>query len=377
MEHGLQSKEQNDPVIERVYPGEIPGFVENALEQLYGSLYASLPQLRLSPMDGAHTYAAWQEQRLCALFLYVCTGHVARVLNEGMRVDGEAASRFARLVFERHPEIRRVHFHAVQLHDSEASLPAARFTLTEDMVITLPDTEDAYMSSLGKATRKSIRHNMARANGLAHAIFPGSEADPALVDAIVRFNHARMERKQRDSALSEAAANKLKALLKERGVVGKVTLQGQLCAGTLACRFGADMYSLVNAHDPAFDAFGMGNISRHLMITAAIRSGVRRFHLMGGQLATKQAALARRVPLDDLLVYRNRLQLVADAPTLTRLQLASVLHRARTAMEDRELERQARLCTRAVLATLRMLKAWVRAGRQWLRGPARASPQSD
>ncbi len=373
----MESPEQDGAHIERVYTGSIPGFAERAIDELYGSLYASLPQLRLSPMEGAHTYAAWQEQRLRALFLYVCSGRVLRVLNEGMLLNPATAARFARRMFREYPDIRRVHFHAVQLHGWPTGLPAARFTLTEDMVITLPDTENAYMSSLGRATRKSLRQNMSRAPGLVHTVTPGAETAPSVVDAIVGFNHARMRRKQRDSALDDAATAKLRTLLLARGVVGTVWLQGRLCAGTLACRFGEDLYSLVNAHDPVFDSLGMGNIGRHLMITAAIRSGVRRFHLLGGQLASKQAALARRVPLDDLLVYRNRLARLQDAPTLSQLHLASLLHQLRTAMEDREFASRAGPATRAMLAVLRTLKPWARAGRQWLRAPVRPSAQSD
>lgn len=311
------------PTVIRVYADRIPEFAETALEALYGSLYSSLPQLRLASLDGVHTYAAWQAGKLCALFLYNHHGREIRVVNEGMAVDEAASSCFARAMFDRHPEVERVHFHAVHCRRPSAHMPAACFTTTEDMVIELPSSEEAYVASLGKSTRKSLRQNIARAPGLAHSVVPGDEIDASVVKAIIGFNHARMAIRQRQSALDEAAARKLLSLLRARGMVGIVSIEGQLCAGTLACRIGDDIYSLVNAHDPQHDALRMGAVSRHLMILAAIRSGARRFHLLGGNVASKQTALACRVPLDDLLIYRNAWARWRHGTGLARLQLAA------------------------------------------------------
>lgn len=347
---------KDSPVITRIYPDQIPDFAEPALDALYGSLYSSLPQLRLSSLDRVHTYAAWQSGRLHALFLYARHGREIRVVNEGMHVDDQAAAHFARAMFERHPDIERVHFHAVRCGRPPAQMPTARFTLTEDMVIDLPGSEDAYVASLGKSTRKSLRQNMSRAEGLGHRVIPGAEVDAAVVRTIIGFNRARMAIKRRTSVLDETAGRKLLALLRARGMVGMVTLDGKLCAGTLACRFGDDMYSLVNAHDPRHDALRMGAISRHLMILAAIRSGVRRFHLLGGNLVSKQLALAQRVPLDDLLIYRSELARLRHGKSIARLQLAAWEHQLRSAMEDQELARRAGWAMRAALGVARWLK---------------------
>eukprot|EP01036_Dinobryon_divergens_P003875 gene3875-5124_t len=91
------------------------------------------------------------------------------------------------------------------------------------------------------------------------------------------------------------------ALMRTRGQVGLVTVDGTLCGGTLACRIGDDLFSLVNAHDPAYDGFSMGSLSRYLMITASIHAGAKRFHLLGGQLRIKQAMHGEKQRLDHLL----------------------------------------------------------------------------
>lgn len=358
--------------VTRVYPDQIPDFAEPALDALYGSLYSSLPQLRLSSLEGVHTYAAWRAGKLRALFLYACRGREIRVVNEGMRVDETATACFARAMFERHRDAERVHFHAVQCRRAPARLPTARFTLTEDMVIELPGSEEAYVASLGRSTRKSLRHNIARARGIAHQWIRGDEADAALVRAIIGFNRARMAIKRRESALDETATRKLLTLLRARGVVGAVTLEGRLCAGTLACRIGDDIYSLVNAHDPQHDGLRLGAVGRHLMILAAIRHGARRFHLLGGNVVNKQSALACRVPLDDLLIYRNEVARVRHGAGLARLQVAAWEHQLRSAMEDPELARRTGWMMRGALGIARRLKEFRRSRQASLRSSARA-----
>ena len=267
---------------------QIPEFAGPALDALYGSLYASLPQLSLGELQGVSTYADRTAEGLCALFLYTRRGRTARVLNEGMQLSAGTIERFAGLLFERFADLARVDFHAVQCNDPQIAFQAfqacltCRFTLDEDIVIDLPASEAAYLADLGKSTRKTLRQNLTRAAGLTHAVLPGAAVDAALVDQIIGFNHARLAARQRRSALDATAARQLHTLVSANGMAGIVRMHGQLCAGTLASRVGDDVYSLVNAHDPAFDSLGMGNLSRHLMIVAAIRSGARRFQASPG-----------------------------------------------------------------------------------------------
>ncbi len=312
----------------------IPGFAGPALEALYGSLYSSLPQLSLGKLDNVNTYLAGSADRPQALFLYTCNGHSARVINEGMRVTTADAARFARQLFQRSQESDRIAFHAVALDGKPNGHPSLSFTLDEDIVIDLPAGEADYLASLGKSTRKSLRQRLTRAHGLSHCMLSGSEVDPRLIRQLIDFNHARLTAKQRISALDQGAARQLLALVRACGMAGVVRLDGRLCGGTLACRFGDDVYSLVNAHDPAFDHLGMGNLSRHLMIVAAIDTGARRFHLLGGNFSSKRTCGARRQALQHLLIYRNRWQMVADLRHLTALALRALRYRVGVALDE-------------------------------------------
>ncbi len=330
----LPARPRNGDCFE-LHEGQVPARAAAQMETLYGSLYASLPQLQLSGLAGAGTYIEHQGANPTAIFLYRLDGHALRVINEGMRISASDAERFAARMFAHLPALRSVHWHAIRMDGSPRSLPASRFDCSEDIVLELPASEAAYLKALGKATRKSLRQRLTRATCLSHRVLTGTaSADRSLIDSIIAFNHARLARKSRRSALDASAAGKLQLLLRARGLAGLAHIDGRLSGGTLACRIANDVYSLVNAHDPAYDALGLGNLCRHLMILHAIRTGARRFHLLGGNYASKLACLARRNTLQHVVLHRDRWQRLLDWRAQVRWGLVHTELRLRRRIDD-------------------------------------------
>lgn len=323
-----------------LHEGQVPATAAAQMECLYGSLYASLPQLQLSGLAGAGTYIAGHPALPSAIFLYRHDGRALRVINEGMHISASDAERFASRMFRRLPALRSVHWHAIRMDDAHwpeapPSLPVSRFDCSEDIVLDLPANEADYLHALGKATRKSLRQRLARAKGLCHSVLVGpASAHPALIASIIAFNHARLANKARLSALGASSARKLQWLMRERGLAGLVHIDGKLCGGTLACRIADDVYSLVNAHDPAHDKLGLGNMCRHLMILHAIRTGAQRFHLLGGNYASKRACLAQRITLQHVVLHRDRWQRLLDWRAQLGWRLAQAELRVRRRIDD-------------------------------------------
>lgn len=318
-----------------IHEGQVPARAAAWMETLYGSLYASLPQLQLSGLAGAGTYLAFRNVQPTAVFLYRREGHALRVINEGMCVSTGEAGRFASRMFARFPSLRSVHWHAVRMEGAPGKHVMSRFDCSEDIVIELPRTEAEYEKALGKATRKSMRQRLTRTRGLTHQVLSGAAAaDAALIDRIIAFNHARLAQKARRSALDASSARQLQLLMRARGMAGLAHIDGRLCGGTLACRIADDVYSLVNAHDPAYDRLGLGNLCRHLMILAAIRAGARRFHLLGGNYASKRASLAQRLTLQHVVLHRSRWGRVRDWHDQARWTLREVEMRLRRRIDD-------------------------------------------
>lgn len=323
---------------ERIYMNCIPPFAEPGLDELYESLYASLPQLQCNSLTQVNTYAAWRDGQLSALLLYCLDDSRIRVINEGMHIPSEELDRFANALFARHAKASVISLHAQSVSKMMLQHPSVCMAVTEDIVIDLPDNEETYLAQLGKSSRKSLKQHLSRAQhelpDFRHTVVAGEAISESLVDQIIGFNHARMAQKQRPSAIDEKARAHLISLLRARGWVGVISTNDRICAGSLGCRFGDAVYSMVNAHDPKYDVYGMGNLSRHLFVNASIRAGVRHFHLLGGQLSTKRNALGRRQALYDIRLYRSKLSIAKDLSHLARLSRASLGYQLQTWLED-------------------------------------------
>lgn len=321
------------------YDQHIPSFVEAALDERYGSIYSSIPQLELFSLQGVSTYAEWSGSSVRELFLYRHDRGRITVINQGMRINGAAVQRFADAVFAHEKGSYCLHFHSVQPTDLHRLQQKVCMPVSEDIVITLPDNEASYLASLGRSLRQSLRSRLNRTKGLTHQLVPGHALHAELLEHIIGFNHARMASKQRASAIDQAESTRLLRMAQARGILGTIHIEGQLCAGSLVCRFGDDMFSLLNAHDPAMNHLGLGKLSRHLMILEAIRTGAQRFHLLGGYFSSKRPFGARRIPLCELIVYRNRFRMIMNSIALTRLLIRSLNYQLRTLIDDRKHER--------------------------------------
>jgi hypothetical protein len=144
---------------ESIYLDCIPHFAEQGLEDLYGSLYASLPQLQCDNLANVHTYAAWRDGKLSALLLYCVDGRRIRVINEGMRLPTEELDRFANTLFAHYTKASVIDLNAQSISESKPQRPCARMPVTEDIVIDLPGNQQSYLAQLGKSSRKSLKQH--------------------------------------------------------------------------------------------------------------------------------------------------------------------------------------------------------------------------
>ncbi len=357
-----------------IYRDEVPTWASEWLAQLYGSFYGVLPAIQAlhsNSSKGLFTYVRRGQSRNTEqpdmLLMFRRSNHTVRVLNEGMQLDQTSLDTFCNYVFGMMPGVTQIDFHAVAPiapSTTQCSVPSTppnptpclSWPCTEDIVISLPESSEAYLSQLGKATRKSLKQHLSRARralrNFDHQLIPGAFLGEDIVRRIVLLNHARMARLGRTSAINERATHELISLIRSIGEAGVIFNGTELCAGTLACRVGDDVFSLVNAHNPAFDYLGLGNVCRHLMILEAIKAGALRFHLMGGNLPAKRATLAIRQPLHHLTVYRTRLAIIRDLKGITHHAGRACRFRLHCWMEDQQASApQSRIS--ALISTLR------------------------
>jgi len=353
---------------ESIYRHCIPDFAANALDTLYGNLHSSLATLNFTNLSKTSTYVKWTEESNSnnpeSIFLFQKLGQSLHVVNEGMRLKKNEIDHFCEYVFANDQETKRIDFHAVVPPQQRLSRPNLRWVCTEDIVITLPNDEQNYLNQLGKATRKSIKKHLTRAQrelpNFTHSIQKGNQVSEDALMKIVGFNHSRMAGKEKLSALDSQTTKQLLAIIRSHGIVGLVNSDRGMGAGTLACRFGDDVFSLITAHDATYDAFGFGTLSRHLMIIHSIQTGAQRFHLLGGNMSSKRSALGVRETLEHLTVYRSPVNMLRDPKFTLQLATNAVKYHLHCWLEDQSANSERSGMARFIHALRHSIRAWRR-----------------
>ena len=364
----LTSACSKPPASESIYRHCIPEFAAKALDDLYSNLHSSLATLNFTNLSETSTYVKWTEENNSnnpeSIFLFKKLGQSLRVVNEGMRLKKNEVDNFCAYVFANDQEINRIDFHAVVPPQQRLLRPNLGWICTEDIVITLPNDEQNYLNQLGKATRKSIKKHLTRAQrdlpNFHHSIQRGNQVSEEALMKIVGFNHSRMAVKEKLSALDTQTTKQLLSIIRSHGIVGLVNSDRGMGAGTLACRFGDDVFSLITAHDPAYDAFGFGTLSRYLMIIHSIQTGAKRFHLLGGNMSSKRSALGVRETLEHLTVYRSPVDMLRDPKFTLELATNAAKYHLHRWLEDQTAHSESSGIARFIHALRHSIRAWRR-----------------
>jgi hypothetical protein len=295
------------------YQNQVPLFVGPALDRLYGNLYSSLEQLKISgKLRNASTYVVSKGEEMLTVLLFRVENGRVEVLNEVIRVDESDINRFTRYIFERFPAVKLVSFRAIQTEVSELPFMHQRFNYLEDFVIDLPKDEAGYGVELGKKAHRNIRRYQKILNqdfdSFRFEVYEGAAADEQLVRQIVALNKARMSGKNKVSSLDEAQTARIVQMVRECGLVGAISIDGKICAGAISYRVGQNYFLGVLAHNPAYNKYGLGILCCYLTICECIARCGKEFHFLWGRYSYKHLLAGVRRDLDYLVIYRSALQ---------------------------------------------------------------------
>jgi len=172
------------------YENHVPDFAAAAMGRLYRSVFSTMPFLRIygNAGNGMHTYVARREGGVHSVLLFEVRAQRVRVLNETVSLDAAEIECFASWVLKRFPQVNQVSFKAIHLTSDRFTLPFLRTRYSEDIVIALPDSPEAYRGTLGHSTRKNIKRYMNKLGrerpGWQHCVRSGEEITPQDVRAI-------------------------------------------------------------------------------------------------------------------------------------------------------------------------------------------------
>lgn len=299
-----------DDFIVECYENAVPPFAEAALQQLYGNLFSTLAHCRVyGRARNLNTFVVRSGNSILCLWLYERNGRVVRVLNEGIEIGEGAVRRFAHHLFSADPKLCAIRFHAVQARLQHLGLPHRVHNCLEDMVLTLPASPADYLARLGKSTRSYINRYLNKLRrdhpSVRFELVEAHEIDESFIRQIIALNRARMAVKGKVSINDDTLAEQIAHLAMDCGLIGALTIDGRLIAGTINYHVRDNYFLEVIAHDPQYDAYRVGTLCCYLTICECIARGGSEYHFLWGEDEYKSRLLGRRRDLDDVIVYRS------------------------------------------------------------------------
>ncbi|MES2934564.1 MAG: GNAT family N-acetyltransferase [Pseudomonadota bacterium] len=344
VERRLSGYAENTGIESIIYDNEIPSFVETALERLYGNIYSSLAEFHITgAIKDASTYVLRKHGTLVALFLFRREKRKLVVLNEVISVSQEDIYYFASYVFSILDGVDAIVFGAIETDIRMLSFPFQRFNYSEDIVVPLPNTEQAYLASLGPATRKNLSRHRNRLirdfPSFCYRSFVRGEASEQHIRAIVKFNWDRMARKNKRSGIDEQRTQRLLALVNAHGFVWIATIDGRICAGAICLNVGPQYFMEISSHDYAYDQYRLGTLCCCLALCACIERGGHQLHLLWGRYDYKYMLGGMQRDLDKVIVYRNSSGLLRNGDLAAKAAIQNVIRKIKLWLQGQKNER--------------------------------------
>ncbi len=362
-------------IVSEIHESSVPTHAAAALDRLYGSMHASLRHLQLCGEDRPtpHTWIGYRHGEIVGVLLFRIRQTRALVLTEMIALDEELADAFSSAVFSRFSCARHITFNAVSLPRPLRQLTVQSFEFSENYIIQLPSSVEAYLEALGKSTRKTIR---GYGNRLLREL-PGFRWEVRLASQLRRdeqrrivrrlheFKQASMASRGKRAVIDRHDTARLLKLASECGQFGIATVDGRIVGGSLSCRFGDSYVMLLSAADPALESHRLGLLCCYWSVCDCIRAGARECHLLWGRYGYKSQLLGVLSPLYRVNVYRSRMQAALSPAVLLRMSMLKLRHAGRQWLQARLQERDEPVaralgwgvgCLRAVAARLHNLR---------------------
>jgi len=343
-----------------IYENEIPSFAESELKRLYSCLYSTLPQLLVNAPAEINTYVASEYGEMKSLLLFEIRGSVIRILNEGIRIDNEEIRRFSKYVFERYPSVKRISLHAVDGMLGKDMLPCQQYIVLEDIVLAIPDSADAYLSSLGKSTRSYINRYLNRIRRehptFKCEVYINDEFDKNDIIELIDIHRQRMSSKEKISIIDDKRIEQIFDLLRIMGLVVIVRIDGKVCAGTINYQVGDHYFLETVAHNPAFNDYRIGTICSYLTICECIARAGKEYHFLWGEYDYKYRLGGIKRELSDLFIYRSRAHYFLNSAFFLKVASKNRIHQIKKRLQHTANQPQNTLASRVAANVLHMLQ---------------------
>jgi hypothetical protein len=319
----------------------VPPFLEAELDHLYHHINASLCYYRVARRaHAAWAYVARREQQPIAIFLFLREKRSIMVINEMMQIAVEEIERFAHYIFSRFTAVARISFSKIGKDIGPLSLPWQQYGSSEDIVVSLPATPDAYLSSLGSKTRHNIKHQMkvicADFPGFSFHTYENGAIAEHHVSGLINLKKANMEEKRIKLGITPEETAWMIERAKTNGLLVVALFDDKVCGGSLSLRLGDHYFAHLNGYDTRFAKYSLGMLCCYLAMKEKIQRHAREAHLSWGRNPYKFKLLGVQRDMANLDIYRSRLAYYRCFVRVFRNALADFIDRQKLMLLENE-----------------------------------------
>jgi hypothetical protein len=270
------------------------------------------------------------------VLLYRLERTTARLMGRLYAPPPDALAAFARALFARHPEARRIETDFIDAVPRSASLGSPTLAVREaiELRIALPGEVEAYEQALDREFLKRMQYHerrLARRHPTTCITTLERSAIPrSCISDVVRLNRERRTVKGSVSVFSARYEDGIASVARAHGQVTVLRDREQVCAGVINIVTGPDAYFWVIGHASAYNRFSPGTLCLLASIRHGIACGVRTFHLLHGESEYKRAVGGKPAPLAAYVILRSWADARPD--DLRRLVVKHATRRARGAI---------------------------------------------
>jgi hypothetical protein len=325
------------------YEGEVPAFVEAELDSLYQHINSSLSHYAVRrKASGASTYIARNGERAIAILLFKREKKKVSVINEMIDIAAEELERFATYIFTNDTSVAAISFSLIGNQIGRLRFPCHQYEISEDIVLTLPATPEAYLESLSSKMRRNIRRYMraiARDNpGFRFETFAGNEIKDQYLHDLMNLKKINIGQKNLRFGMD---ADEVEWIFKQAKLSGLVTVAligDRVCCGSISLRVYDHYFGEIVSYDPAYQKYSPGILCCYQAICDQIARGAKESHLCWGRYQYKYKLLGVQRDRASLDIYRSRAAYCRNAGTVFVKTVKTFLQESKKRLLDMEHE---------------------------------------
>lgn len=234
------------------------------------------------------------------------------IINKSFTIYLSDIDHIARILFNEFDKLQQIIFTRLFVSNPE-QLPKMLFEESEnDVIISFPESMDAYLKSLGTSTRKKIK---LMTNRIARDFpdfkvhyFEKSDILFEYIQEIASLNRDRMKTKGINSFNNEKECKLLYqyATTSGFGLLCVCTINDRIVGGTINFIIREHAYMQVIAHDNAFNNYSVGQIALINATKFLIEEKkIKHYHLLNGNLQYKYLHGGIRHDRYNFRIFRN------------------------------------------------------------------------